>query len=53
VRATEKTRRTAVGGAIFVLELWLLFEAVAAVRRLLAARREVAFPLGPTEASPE
>jgi hypothetical protein len=25
----------AVGGAIFVLELWLLFEAAAAVRRLM------------------
>jgi len=29
----------AVGGAIFVLELWLLFEGAAAVRRVLAARR--------------
>ena len=27
-----------VGGAIFVLELWLMFEAVAAVRRVLAER---------------
>jgi carbon starvation protein len=27
-----------VGGAIFVLELWLVFEAVAAIRRALAAR---------------
>ncbi|MFO7588496.1 MAG: carbon starvation protein A [Gemmatimonadota bacterium] len=29
----------AVGGAIFVLELWLLFEGAGAVRRVLAARR--------------
>lgn len=28
-----------VGGAIFVLEIWLLFEAAAAYRRFLAARR--------------
>ena len=29
----------AVGGAIFVLELWLVLEAVGALRRALAARR--------------
>ena len=29
----------AVGGAVFVLELWLVFEAVAGLRRALAARR--------------
>jgi carbon starvation protein len=30
----------AVGGAIFVLELWLIFEAAGAVRRALLGRRE-------------
>jgi carbon starvation protein len=29
----------AVGGAIFVLELWLVFEVVGAVRSAVAARR--------------
>ena len=33
-----------VGGAIFVLELWLLFEAAAAVRRLMGDR-----DYGPTQ----
>jgi carbon starvation protein len=42
-----------VGGAIFVLELWLLFEAAAAVRRLGADRREDAVALGPDGASAE
>ena len=32
---------TLVGGGIFVLELWLLFEAAAAVRRLVGAHRPV------------
>lgn len=30
----------AVGGAIFVLELWLMLEAAGALRRALAARRD-------------
>ena len=38
-RSESETLLLVVGGAIFVLELWLLFEAAAAVRRLLAARR--------------
>jgi carbon starvation protein len=35
----RQTLLLVVGGAIFVLELWLLFEAAAAVRRLVSARR--------------
>jgi carbon starvation protein len=35
----RQTMLLAVGGAIFVLELWLLFEGTAAVRRVLAARK--------------
>jgi carbon starvation protein len=52
-RSESQTLLLVVGGAIFVLELWLLFEAVAAVRRLLIERREGAFALEPTEAGPE
>jgi len=49
-RSESQTLLLVVGGAIFVLELWLLFEAVAAVRRLLAERREGALALEPKEA---
>ncbi|MEJ2371028.1 MAG: carbon starvation protein A [Gemmatimonadales bacterium] len=52
-RSESQTLLLAVGSAIFVLELWLLFEAVAAVRRLLAARREGTLVLEPREARPE
>ncbi len=52
-RSESQTLLLVVGGAIFVLELWLLFEAVAAVRRLLVERRDEAFALEPTEARPE
>jgi hypothetical protein len=38
VRDSE-TMLLVVGGAIFALELWLLFEAAVAVRRVLAKRR--------------
>ncbi|MDT8436463.1 MAG: carbon starvation protein A, partial [Gemmatimonadota bacterium] len=34
----RQTLLLVVGGAIFVLELWLLLEGVAAVRRAVAAR---------------
>lgn len=37
-RTESQTLLLVVGGAIFVLELWLLFEAVAAVRGVLARR---------------
>ncbi len=42
-----------VGGVIFVLELWLMFEAVTALRRVWAARSETAArpEPGPAEAS--
>ena len=36
-----------VGGVIFVLELWLMFEAVAAVRRVLAERTGAMAPTQP------
>jgi carbon starvation protein len=36
----SETLLLVVGGAIFVLELWLIFEAVAAVRRVLVMHRE-------------
>jgi carbon starvation protein len=49
-RSESQTLLLVVGSAIFVLELWLLFEAVAAVRRLLAARREGTLVLEPREA---
>ncbi|MEJ2342184.1 MAG: carbon starvation protein A [Gemmatimonadales bacterium] len=52
-RSESQTLLLVVGSAIFVLELWLLFEAVAAVRRLLAARREGTLVLEPREARPE
>ncbi len=52
-RSESQTLLLVVGSAIFVLELWLLFEAVAAVRRLLAARREGTPVLEPREARPE
>lgn len=35
----SETMLLVVGGAIFALELWLLFEAAVAVRRVLARRR--------------
>ncbi len=52
-RSESQTLLLIVGGAIFVLELWLLFEAVAAVRRLLVERREGTLALDPTEARPD
>ena len=52
-RSESQTLLLIVGGAIFVLELWLLFEAVAAVRRLLVERREGTLALDPTEPRPD
>jgi carbon starvation protein len=52
-RSESQTLLLIVGGAIFVLELWLLFEAVAAVRRLLVERREGTLALDPSEARPD
>lgn len=52
-RGDSETLLLVVGGAIFVLELWLLFEALAAVRRLAAERRGEAPALEPTEAGAE
>ena len=39
-RSESQTLLLVVGGAIFVLEMWLLFEAAAGVRRVLASRRD-------------
>ena len=36
----SETMLLGMGGAIFALELWLLFEAAVAVRRVLARRRK-------------
>jgi carbon starvation protein len=39
-RSESQTLLLVVGGAIFVLEMWLLFEAAAGVRRVLVSRRD-------------
>ncbi len=49
-RTESETLLLVLGSAIFVLELWLLFEGAAALRRLVVERREGALAPAPTEA---